>query len=71
LTAGAWVPIADGNLAPWDATSLLALVYPDLNADKLPFAALLTDFDSEEFEREHAPRDDNPGSNGKPDSNVA
>ena len=54
-TIGAWVPVADGDLAPWEATSLLSLVFPDVHADELPFAALLSDFDVEEFERGHQP----------------
>jgi hypothetical protein len=58
-TAGSWVPVADGDLAPWEATSLLSLVFPDVHAEDLPFAALLNDFDVEDFEREH-PRDDAP-----------
>jgi hypothetical protein len=56
-TEGSWVPVADGDLAPWEATSLLCLVFPDVHAERLPFAALLSDFDVEEFEREHPPLD--------------
>jgi hypothetical protein len=55
-TEGTWVPVADGDLAPWEATSLLSLVFPDVHAHELPFAALLNDVDVEDFEREH-PRD--------------
>jgi hypothetical protein len=51
-TAGVWVPVGDGELAPWEITELLKLAYPTLRADELAFAALLTDFDAEEFERE-------------------
>ena len=51
-TAGVWVPVADGELAPWEVTELLKLAHPDLKADELAFAALLTDFDAEEFERD-------------------
>jgi hypothetical protein len=51
-TVGVWVPISDGELAPWEVTELLKLAYPALRADELAFAALLTDFDAEEFEGE-------------------
>ena len=51
-THGVRIPVADGEFAPWDVTELLKLAYPDLGAEELSFAALLTDFDSEEFERE-------------------
>jgi hypothetical protein len=51
-TAGVWVPVGDGEFAPWDVTDLLKLAHPELRPDELAFAALLTDFDVEEFERE-------------------
>ena len=51
-TDGVWIPVGDGEFAPWDVTELLKLAHPELGADELAFAALLTDFDSEEFERE-------------------
>ena len=44
--------MGDGEFAPWDVTDLLKLAHPELRADELAFAALLTDFDAEEFERE-------------------
>ena len=53
-TQGVWVPVGDGELAPWDITELLTLAHPELRADELAFAALLTEFDAEEFERELA-----------------
>ena len=46
------LPIGDGESAPWEVTELLRLAYPNLGADELAFAALLTDFDAEEFENE-------------------
>jgi hypothetical protein len=51
-TGGAWVPVADGDFAPWDVTELLRLAHPELHPNELAFAALLTDSDGEEFERE-------------------
>ena len=51
-TQGVWIPVGDGEFAPWDVTELLKLAHPELRAAELAFAALLTDFDSEEFERE-------------------
>ncbi|HWE26086.1 MAG TPA: hypothetical protein VG496_19275 [Myxococcales bacterium] len=51
-TRGVWVPVADGESAPWDVTELLKLAYPELRPGGLKFAALLTDSDGEEFEGE-------------------
>jgi hypothetical protein len=54
-TDGVWIPVGDGEFAPWDVTDLLKLAHPELRPDELAFAALLTDFDAEEFERELGP----------------
>ena len=54
---GVWIPVADAVRAPWEVTGLLVATYPDLAADQLPFVALLTDFDVEEFEQELAVRE--------------
>ena len=49
---GVWILVADAVRAPWEVADLLAATYPGIEAQSLPFAALLTDFDVEEFERE-------------------
>lgn len=52
---GSWIFVADAIRAPWEATALLSAAYPRLrDAERLPFVALLTDFDVEEFESEIA-----------------
>ncbi|MFL5313024.1 MAG: hypothetical protein ACJ79H_21535 [Myxococcales bacterium] len=50
--AGVWVLVADAERAPWEVTDLLVATYPGVDANGLPFVALLTDFDVDEFERE-------------------
>jgi hypothetical protein len=49
---GVWILVADAVRAPWEVADLLAATYPGIDAGQLPFTALLTDFDVEEFERE-------------------
>ncbi len=49
---GVWILVADAVHAPWEVADLLAATYPGIEAQNLRFAALLTDFDVEEFERE-------------------
>ena len=50
--AGVWVLVADAERAPWEVADLLIATYPGVDANRLPFIALLTDFDVEEFEGE-------------------
>ena len=50
--AGVWVLVADAERAPWEVADLLIATYPGVDANRLPFIALLTDFDVEEFEKE-------------------
>src|SRR2546423_11300231 len=50
--SGVWVLVADAERAPWEVTDLLVASYPGVDANRLPFVALLTDFDVDEFERE-------------------
>src|SRR5438067_12873543 len=50
--SGVWVLVADAERAPWEVTDLLVASYPGVGANRLPFVALLTDFDVEEFERD-------------------
>jgi hypothetical protein len=49
---GVWVLVADAERAPWEVTELLVATYPGIEANRLPFVALLTDFDVDEFEHE-------------------
>src|SRR6266700_3140796 len=51
-SGGVWILVADAVHAPWEVVDLLAASYPGVDAQRLPFVALLTDFDVEEFERE-------------------
>jgi len=51
-SGGVWVLVADAVRAPWEVAELLVATYPGVDAHQLPFVALLTDFDVEEFERE-------------------
>jgi hypothetical protein len=51
LSAGAWVPVAGAERFPWEVTDLLAATFPESVTDRLPFIALLTDFDVDEFEK--------------------
>jgi len=51
-SGGVWILVADAVHAPWEVADLLAASYPGVDAQRLPFVALLTDFDVEEFERE-------------------
>jgi hypothetical protein len=51
-SGGVWILVADAVRAPWEVADLLAASYPGIEAQRLPFVALLTDFDVEEFERE-------------------
>ena len=50
--SGVWVLVADAERAPWEVTDLLVASYPGVDANRLPFVALLTDFDVDEFERD-------------------
>ena len=51
-SGGVWILVADAVHAPWEVADLLAASYPGVDAQRLPFVALLTDFDVEEVERE-------------------
>lgn len=51
-SGGVWILVANAVRAPWEVAELLVASYPGIDAHRLPFVALLTDFDVEEFERE-------------------
>lgn len=51
---GQWIWVGDEYLAPWQAEELVRELFPALKHIDVPFVALLTDFDVEEFEKESA-----------------
>jgi hypothetical protein len=56
--AGQWLGIGDENMAPWEAEAFVGELFPAMSGRNIPFSALLTDFDVEEFERAHQPSAD-------------
>lgn len=50
--AGHWLRIADEFLAPSVVQELLTSLFPALEGKTVPFVALLTEFDVQEFEIE-------------------
>jgi len=48
--AGTWIRVADGALARWEVEPLVMDLFVALKDRPLPFSALLTDFDVEEYE---------------------
>jgi hypothetical protein len=56
---GNWLRIADGLLPPWEAEGLVQEFFPALEKTAVPFIALLTEFDVEQFEQEL--KDENKG----------
>jgi hypothetical protein len=51
-SVGVWFPVAEAEQTSWDVVELLAVVYPGEVNERLPFVALLTDHDVDEFQRE-------------------
>jgi hypothetical protein len=49
---GSWMRVAGGEQPPWRVTEMLAAMFPELAAAKLPFVALLSDGDVAAFEAE-------------------
>jgi hypothetical protein len=47
---GTWIRVADSRLAPWEVEPLVMDLFAMLKDRPLPFRALLTDFDVDEFE---------------------
>lgn len=58
LPAGQWLRVGDESMAPWVAEAFVGELFPALSGRNIPFVALLTDFDVEEFERGHPPAAD-------------
>jgi hypothetical protein len=48
--AGTWIRVADSMLAPWEVEPLVMDLFVTLKDRPLPFKALLTDLDVDEFE---------------------
>jgi hypothetical protein len=46
---GTWIRVADGKMAPWEVEPLVTDLFACLKDRFLPFKALLTDFDVDEF----------------------
>jgi hypothetical protein len=49
---GNWLRIADGLLPPWEAENLVRDFFPALAKSAVPFIALLSEFDVEQYEQE-------------------
>jgi hypothetical protein len=49
--AGRWFWVAAGSSAPWLVEALVRDLFPLVKNAILPFSALLTDFDVDEFEQ--------------------
>jgi hypothetical protein len=60
--AGTWLLVADDRRAPWEVEPLVTDLFVALRDRPVRFAALLTDFDVEEFENRLD--DDRPGYQG-------
>ena len=50
--AGNWLRIAGGLLPPWEAENLVRDFFPALANGAIPFVALLSEFDVEQYEQE-------------------
>ena len=59
LPPGNWLRIAGGLLPPWEAESLVRDLFPALADGAIPFVALLSEFDVEQYEQER--KDDQKG----------
>jgi hypothetical protein len=49
---GIWIPVANPDRAPRETTELLDAMYPQVDALRLSFVTLLSDFEVDEFEKE-------------------
>lgn len=50
--AGQWIWVADNSVTPWLVEALVRDLFPQVKHARLPFSALLTDFDVDEFEQQ-------------------
>ena len=49
-TIGVWIPVSGGEMKRCDVARMLSLVHPGIDAERVPYMLLLTDFDVEQFE---------------------
>jgi len=49
---GTWLRVADGLLPPWEAEAFVRELFPALAKTPIPFIALLTELDVQQFERD-------------------
>ena len=61
---GAWVMVGNAFRAPWEVAEMVAATYPGIDVHRLPFIALLSDADVEEFETELSASDARAGGVG-------
>src|SRR3954468_15218096 len=54
-TEGVWVPVSDGAKKRCEVVRILSLAHPGIDSEQVPYAALLTDFDVEQFESHVCP----------------
>jgi hypothetical protein len=56
---GNWLRVADGLLPPWEAEAFIRELFPALAKSPIPFIALLTELDVQQFEQELKDDDNN------------
>jgi hypothetical protein len=49
-TIGVWIPVSCGDKKRCEVARTLSLAHPGIDAERVPYTLLLTDFDVEEFE---------------------
>jgi len=49
-TMGVWVLVSNGDKKPCEVARILSLAHTMINAERLPYTALLTDFDVKQLE---------------------
>jgi len=54
-TAGIWIIVSDGDKRLCEVSRILSLVHPGVEVERVPYTALLTDFDVEQFEAHLSP----------------
>ena len=50
--SGNWLRVADGLLPPWEAEAFVRELFPALARASIPFIALLTELDVQQFEQD-------------------
>ena len=49
-TIGVWIPVSGGDKKRCEVARTLSLAHPGIDADRVPYTLLLTDFDVEQLE---------------------